>query len=108
MKLISLTRFQTSAVERDFLKSINRALHNFDESRARLVFSKFEIDHNLSKDDIFDNPELFSKTLRNIFRFGSSYVEKAMIAELREDFSLPEREYKGLADTVAEIRESLS
>jgi len=71
-----------------------------------MVFQKFETDYNLPRDQIFENPELFSKTLRNIFRFGSAYIERAIVAELRADFALPEKDYHGLKDAVSEIRKS--
>jgi hypothetical protein len=104
MKIISLSPFQTNSVERAFLNGINRGFSKLGDSKSNLVLSKFETDYNLSRNDIFDHPELFSKTLRNIFRFGSSYIEKAMISELIEQFSLEDRNYKQLADVVAEIR----
>jgi hypothetical protein len=108
MKIISPSRIQSSSLERDFLKSVTRAFSKFGENRTFLVFQKFETDYNLSRDQIFENPELFSKTLRNIFRFGSTYIEKAIVAELRTDFALPEKEYHGLKDAVSEIRKSLA
>jgi len=106
MKIISLPGFQTSAVERDFLNGIGRAFSKFGENGSQLVFSKFETDYGLTKSDIFYNPELFTKTLQNIFRFGSSYVEKGIISELKEEFSLPNRDYVHLQDVVGEIRKS--
>jgi len=106
MRIISLSLFQTNTVQRDFLNGINRAFSKFGDSKSNLVLSKFETDYNLSRNDIFDHPELFSKTLRNIFRFGSSYIERAMISELAEQFSLADRNYKHFADVVAEIKSS--
>jgi len=106
MKIISLSKFQSGNAERTFLKCVDRGFSKFGESRVQLVFSRFEIDHNLTRNDIFDNPELFSNTIRNIFRFGSPYVEKAIISEIRTEFPLPERDYKGLADAVSEIRKT--
>lgn len=104
MKIISVPRFQTSNVEREFLKSISRAFSKVGENKAHLAFAKFERDYDLSKSEIFDRPELFSNTLRNIFRFGSSYIEKEMISELCDEFRLPKRDYKSLADVVHEIK----
>jgi hypothetical protein len=106
MKLNSLAIFQTDNVDRHFLNSINRAFSKFGENRAELVFSKFESEYNLSRTEIFQKPELFSKIVRNIFRFGSKYIERAIIAEIRYDFSLPMKDYKVLSDVVAEIRKS--
>jgi len=106
MKIIPLTRFQSNNIERDFLKCVDRGFSKFGDSRVRLVYSKFETDYNLSKNDIFDHPELFSSTIRNIFRFGSPYVERDIISELRAEFSLPDRIYKGLPDAVSEIKNS--
>jgi hypothetical protein len=103
MKIVSLTIFQPSSVERDFLKCVNRGLSKFDENRINSVFSRFESDYDVSRDEIFDNPDLFSKTLRSIFRFGSPSVERAIISELLTEFSLPARQYKDLADAVSEI-----
>jgi len=62
------------------------------------------MDYNLTKDDVFRNPELFSRTIKNIFRFGSSYVERDIITQLKQSFSIPDRAYTDLPDAVAEIR----
>jgi len=86
------------------MKSIEKGFSRFDESRSRLVFQKFEMDYNLTKDDVFRNPELFSRTIKNIFRFGSSYVERDIITQLKQSFSIPDRAYTDLPDAVAEIR----
>jgi hypothetical protein len=106
MKISSLSLFQPNNVERDFLNSINRAFSKFGENKGNLVLSKFETDFDLSRNDILDHPELFSRTLQNIFRFGSSYIEKAIISELVEEFTLPQKNYKRLSDVVSEIRKS--
>jgi len=106
MKITSLTRFQSSPMEREFLRCIDHGFSKFGESRVRLVYSRFETDYNLSRNDIFDHPELFSSTIRNIFRFGSPYIERDIISELRTKFSLPDRLYKGLPDAVSEIKSS--
>jgi len=108
MKIISISSFQSDNVQREFLRSVNRAFSKFGENKGHIVFKKFETDYNLSRDDIFDKPELFQKTIRNIFRFGSTYVEKGIISELRATFCLPERHYTGLPDAVSEIRKSNS
>jgi hypothetical protein len=104
LKILSLSQFQTSSIERDFVKSIEKGFSRFDEHRSRLVFQKFEVDYNLSKGDIFQNPQLFSKTIQNIFRFGSSYVERDIIAQMKRTFPIPDRTYVNLADAVTEIR----
>jgi len=106
MKISSLSLFQSNNVERDFLSSINRAFSKFGENKGSLVLSKFETDYDLSRNDILDHPELFSRTLQNIFRFGSSYVEKGVISELVEEFTLPQKNYKRLSDVVNEIKKS--
>jgi len=103
-----LIGFQATGVDREFLLCIDRAFTKFDESRANSIFSKFETDYNLSRSDILSNPELFSKTLRSIFRFGFPYVERSIISELRDEFHLPERNYYGLTDAVREIRKSIA
>jgi len=104
MKILSISQFQTSSVERDFAKAVERGFSRFDENRSRLVFQKFEMNYNLGRDDIFRNSELFSKTIKNIFRFGSSYVERDIITELKLSFPIPERTYVSLPDVVSEIR----
>jgi hypothetical protein len=106
MKLNSLSLFQTNNVERDFLASINRAFSRFGYNRVDVVLHKFEDDYHLSRKDIFDHPELFSRTVQKIFRFGASYVEKAMISELIEEFSLAEGDYRELSDIVRAIKKS--
>lgn len=104
MNIISITKFQSGNTERVFQKCIDRGFSKFGESRVRQVYSRFEIDHNLSRKDIFEHPELFSGTIRTLFRFGSPYVERAIISELRAEFPIPDRHYAGLADAVSEIR----
>jgi hypothetical protein len=108
MKLISISWMQSGSFEREFLRSIDRGLAKFGESRARLVYSKFEVDYNLGRTDIFGHPELFSATIRNVFRFACPYVERSIVSELKGTFSLADREYKGLADAVQEIKASCS
>jgi len=104
LKVLLLSQFQTSSIEREFVKSIERGFSRFDKNSSHLVFQKFEMDYNLTKDAIFRNPELFSKTIKNIFRFSSSYVEKDIIAQLKQTFPIPDRSYVSLTDTVSEIR----
>ena len=106
MKLNSLSLFQTNNVERDFLASINRAFSRFGDNKVNVVLHKFEDDYHLSGNDILDHPDFFSKTVQKIFRFGASYVEKAMISELIEEFSLPQGNYRELSDIVRAIKES--
>ncbi len=106
MKISALSLFQSNNLERDFLSSINRAFSKFGENRGNLVLSKFETDYNLSRNEILDHPELFSKTLQNIFRFGSTYVEKAIISELVEEFTLTQGNYKRLSEVASEIKKS--
>jgi len=106
MKLISLSLFQTNNVERDFLASINRTFSRFGDNKVNVVLHKFEDDYHLSGNDILNHPELFSRTIQKIFRFGASYVEKAMISELVEEFSLPQGDYKELSDIVRAIKKS--
>jgi hypothetical protein len=106
MKISSLPVFQTNNVERDFLSSLNRVFSKFGENKGNLVLSKFETDYNLSRNEILDHPELFSRTLQNIFRFGSTYVEKAIISELVQEFTLTQGNYKRLSDVASEIRKS--
>lgn len=106
MKLIPLPGLQAEITEKNFLKCIDRGFARFGDSKSRLVFSRFEMDYNLSRQDIYGHPELFSASIRNIFRFGTPYVERAIISELRSTFSMPEREYRGFADAVSEIKKS--
>jgi hypothetical protein len=47
---------------------------------------------------------LFSKTIKNVFRFGSPYVERDIIVQLKQTFPIPERAYTDLSDIVREIR----
>jgi hypothetical protein len=84
---------------------VERALSRYDEKVSRVVFSKFEADYNLGKSDIFGNPELFIKALKSSLRFGSYYVEKTMVSELRSSFSLKPRDGSGFIETISEIKE---
>jgi hypothetical protein len=104
LKILSLSQFQSSSVERDFVRSIEKGFSRFDGNSSRLVFQKFEMDYNLLKEDVLQNPELFSKTIKNVFRFGSPYVERDIIVQLKQTFPIPERAYTDLTDIVREIR----
>ena len=64
------------------------------------------MESGLTKEDIVRKPDLFMKTVQQVFRFGSTFVEKAVIKELRNEFQLPNRHYSGLTDVILEIKRS--
>jgi hypothetical protein len=107
MKVLQLTQSRSDLRDREVLKCVERALTRYDEKLSWIAFSKFEMDYALSKEDIVQRPELFTKTLQQIFRFGSTYVEKALIKELRREFQPRDRHYTGLADAIIEIRQTV-
>jgi hypothetical protein len=106
MKITSIVRFQANPIEREFWTCIRTAVSKFGDNKAELVFSRFESEYNLSRNEIFERPDLFVNTLRKYFRFSSSYVERAIISEACEKFSLPLRHYNGLSDVISEIKKS--
>ena len=97
---------QSVSYNREFVRCLEQGLRRYDERLSWVVFSKFEKDYALSREDIIQKPELFSKTIRQIFRFGSTYVEKALVKELRNEVQLRDRDYSGLADAILEIKQS--
>jgi len=106
MKILSLTQPESVSCNKAVVRCIETRLRRFDEKLSWIVFSKFETEYGLAREDVIERPELFSKTMRQIFRFGSPYVEKGLIKDLKKEFQLEEKEYSGLADVVLEIRKS--
>jgi hypothetical protein len=49
------------------------------------------------------HPDLFSNTIREIFRGGALVLERAIIDELKTKFNLPDRNYRDLEDVVNTI-----
>ena len=79
-------------------------MQRFDPKLSRIVFTRFETDQALAKEDIARYPELFSRTLQQIFRFGSKSAEKQILYELRKEFSLSEHGHVSFVAAVHEIR----
>jgi len=106
MNILPLALPQSVSHSKEVVSCIEQGLRRYDERLSWVVFSKFEKDNALSREDIIQKPELFSKTIKQIFRFGSPYVERTLIKELRKEFQLRERDYSGLADVILEIKQS--
>jgi hypothetical protein len=88
----------------DITASVDRAFSRFGSTVSSVVYWKFHFDTKLDKGEIALRPDLFSTTIREIFRDGSSVVERAIIQELRSQFDLPNRNYKDLEDAVTSIK----
>jgi hypothetical protein len=84
---------------------VERGVQRFDPKLCPIVFSRFEMDHALAKEDIARFPELFSKTLQQIFRFGAKYVEKEILYDLRRQFALSQSGAISFAAAIHEIRD---
>ena len=87
----------------DILECIDRAFSRFGQSVSSVVYWKFQSDTKLDKDKIALRPDLFSNTIREIFRDGALVLERAIIKELKLKFNLPDRNYKDLEDAVNSI-----
>jgi len=88
------------------LQSIEKAFSRFGSSVSTVVYWKFCYSTKLKKEDIASRPDLFSQAIREIFRDGSIVIERAIIRELRTQFSLPGRNYKDIEDVMNSIRQS--
>ena len=88
----------------EILPSIDKAFLKFGQSLPTVVYWKFHFDTKLERKGIQQCPDLFSKTLRDIFRDGSCIIEQAIIEELKIQFNLPNRNYKDLEDVVNSVR----
>ena len=86
------------------LVAIDRAFSKFGQSVSSVVFWKFQFDTKLSKEEITLRPDLFTKTIRDIFRDGATVIELAIISELKKQYHLPNRNYKDLEDAVDSIK----
>ncbi len=97
---------QSELVEKelDILSCIDKAFSRFGPSVANVVYWKFSFTTKLGKNQIQQRPDLFSSTLREIFRDGAGVIEQAIINELISKYNLPNRNYKDLEDTVSSIK----
>jgi hypothetical protein len=107
MNILSFSQSQSSYQDRKLLRCIERGLQKFDSKLCPIVFSKFEVDYGLSKEDIIRSPDLFLRTLQQIFRFGSQYVEKEIVKEIKMEFGFENHEYIGFVNTVIAIRQQV-
>ena len=105
MNILSLASPQSNFRDKEIVKCVERALQRFDPKLSVVAFSKFEVDHALAKEDIVFRPELFARILQQIFRFGSRYVEKEILNELKKEFGLVEVEHLTLAGAIRQIRQ---
>ena len=88
----------------DIISCIDRAFSRFGQSVFSVVCWKFHFDTNLTKDEIVNRPDLFSNTIRELFRDGSIAIERAIMEELKFGFNLPDRNYKDLQEVMDSIR----
>jgi hypothetical protein len=86
------------------ISSIDEALSRFGQSVSSVVYWKFHFDTKLAKEDILRRPDLFGKTIRDIFKDGSFVLEQAIVNQLRMEFNLPTRNYKDLEDALNSVR----
>jgi len=89
----------------EILECIDRAFSKFGSSVSSVVYFHFEHSTKLSRRELVRRPDLFSKSLFDIFHDGSTVIEKAMVSELRTTFRLSNRNYKGLADALSELKQ---
>jgi hypothetical protein len=99
-----IVQTQTADFVADVISCIDRAFSRFGQSVFSVVYWKFHFDTNLAKEEIMKRPDLFSNTIREIFRDGSVVIEQAIIEELKFGFNLPDRNYRDLEDVVDSIR----
>jgi len=104
MNILSLTQSRVSNRDKEIIECIERGLTKFDSKMCQVIFLKFEMDNVLIKEDIVQFPELFRKTLVQIFRFGSTYVERAILNELKIKFKLDGSNQQTLVDAIVELR----
>jgi hypothetical protein len=107
MNILSFSQSQSSYQDRKLLRCIERVLQKFDSKLCPIVFSKFEVDYGLSKQDVIRSPDLFLRILQQIFRFGSQYVEKEIVKEIKIEFGIKNDEYAGFVNTVLAIRQQV-
>jgi hypothetical protein len=105
LNILSLSQPQSSFRDKEIVKCVERCVQRFDPKLSPIVFSRFEIDNALAKEDIVRFPELFTKTLQQIFRFGAKYLEKEILYELRKEFAFGESIPLSFAAAVHEIRQ---
>ncbi len=84
--------------------AIDRAFSKFGQSVSSVVYWKFHFDTKLSKEEIVGRPDLFTNTIRDIFRDGATVIELAIANELKAQFNLPNRNYRDLEDVVNSIK----
>ncbi len=88
----------------DFIDCLDRAFLKFGTSVFSVVYWKFHFNTKLSKEEIAERPDLFTDTIREIFRDGTPVIERAIIDEVKFVFNLPDRNYKDLEDVVDSIK----
>ena len=86
------------------LSGIDRALSRFGQSVSSVIYWKFHYDTKLTKEQIVLRPDLFSSTIKQIFRDGSCVIEESILYELKVEFNLPDRRYKDLEDLMNSVR----
>ena len=84
--------------------TVDRALSRFGQSVSSVLYWKFQFDTKLKKEDISTRPDLFSRTIKEIFKDGARIVELAIMDELKVEFRLPNRNYKDLEDLMNSIK----
>jgi hypothetical protein len=94
-------------IEKDTQKiseCFDRALCRFGSTFSDVVYWNFEQSTKLARSGIFRRPDLFSKTLDDVFRGGSTLIEKAIVSELKTTFQLSNRKYSGIVDALSEMK----
>ena len=100
----SVAQAELLDLDSEILICIDRAFSKFGQSVAIVVYWKFQLETKLKKEDLIERPDLFCKTIRDIFKNGSKIIEAAIAEELKNHFRLPNRNYEELGDMLASIR----
>ena|ERR1700730_3020562 len=89
--------------QKEIFSCIDRGFSSFGTSVGTVIYWKFEFTTKLSRTDVARRPDLLSKTIREIFKDGSSIIENAIILQLRKRFHLVERKYVNLEDAINSV-----
>ena len=100
-------------------KKLNRVLVNtvdeelmkiFGKTATLVIYSYFEDNLSLKRENIPEKIELFSQGLKNFFGSGACMLEKTILTDLYSGFGLKYNEKKGhtFVDYVTELKNHLS
>jgi len=93
--------------EYDLLQCIDKGLEPFGTHVKQSIYWKMSILHNYSRNEVIENPELFTSVIRETLSDSSVAVEESIVREIRGKFNIPYKESMSVVDAIMNAKRQI-